>query len=70
MLEKMKTQYCKICQLIGEIAERPHEIEFAIKAIKEAIDLRPDDWEVLSTICKLYLKVNCAQNHKIYHKAS
>jgi len=57
IIEKMKVQYCKICQLVGEIAERPNEMEFAIKSIKEAMELRPDDWEILSTLCKLYLKV-------------
>lgn len=56
-LEEQKTQFCTICKLLGDVADRPNEIDFAIRSLKEALEIRPEDWQSLIVLAKLFMKV-------------
>ena len=58
ILDKMKYQFARICQLIGETAEKASEIAYAVKSINRGMELCPDDAELLSCLCKLYMRVS------------
>lgn len=55
--EEQKVQFCTISKLLGDVAEKQSEIEFAIRSLKEALELFPEDWQCLIVLAKLYMKV-------------
>jgi hypothetical protein len=57
-LEEQKAQFCTICKLLGDVAEKLSEIEFAIRSLKEALEFCPDDWHCLIVLARLYMRVS------------
>ena len=57
ILPEQKQQFAKICQMLADLAEKQSDIEFAIRSMKEALDLCPDDVPCLHSLSKLYMKV-------------
>lgn len=41
------------------MAEKPAEIEFAIRSLKEALEISPEEWQCLIVLAKLYMRVRC-----------
>jgi len=55
--DKMKYQFARICQLIGETAEKPSDVAYAVKSIHRGMEYCPEDAELLACLCKLYMRV-------------
>ncbi|CAL8141155.1 unnamed protein product [Orchesella dallaii] len=64
-VEEQKRQFCTISKLLGDVAEKQNEMEFAIKSLKEGLEYCPNDWQCLVVLSKLYMKsgdhIHCQQ---------
>jgi len=56
-LDEQKSQFCTICKLLGDVAEKQNEIDFAIRSLKEALEYCLDDWQCLIVLSRLYMRV-------------
>ncbi|CAG7732666.1 unnamed protein product, partial [Allacma fusca] len=65
ILNEQKLQFSKICQMLGDLAERLSDIEFAVRSMKETLDILPEDISSLTALSKLYMKagdhIHCQQ---------
>ncbi|ODN01250.1 Tetratricopeptide repeat protein 21B [Orchesella cincta] len=64
-VEEQKRQFCTISKLLGDVAEKQNEMEFAIRSLKEGLEYCPNDWQCLVVLSKLYMKagdhIHCQQ---------